>query len=183
MTWLALILLLAAGTADAAPRRAGGAMSRVEESAGGRFSAVVPRGWRVSKDDDAIQAKAPSGAPPASVSVVFYAQGGPYFADAEAFLNRQTAASPVPVAGEKVGKVEPAALAGRPAKRLRRDTFVVHRPPAAEPVEVAVREETLVLQGKEGFWVLTLTAPSAEWDKHAAAFKAFRDGFKPKGGF
>lgn len=183
---LAVFLVAAAAQAGPAKRpvkaRAEAAMSRVEEVAGGRFTAAVPKGWRVTKDGSgtALQATGPDGkgAPAPAALAVYYAQGNPYFKDAADFLARQTAPSPVPVAGEKTGPVEDALLSGRPAKRLSRDTFAVHRAPAAEPREVPVREEVTVLAGKGGFWVVTVRAPTALWAKHAAAFAAFRDGFK-----
>lgn len=183
----ALAVLLLAAAAHAGPvKRAGNArseaaMSRVEEVAGGRFSAAVPKGWRVTKDGSgtALQVTGPDGkgAPAPAALAVYYVSGNPFFKDAADFLARQTAPSPVPVAGEKTGPVEDALLSGRPAKRLRRDTFAVHRAPAAEPREVPVREEVTVLQGKNGFWVVTVTAPASAWTKNAGPFKAFRDGF------
>lgn len=183
---LAVILLAGAASAAPAKRAAKGrpeaAMSRVEDVAQGRFKAAVPKGWRVTKDVDGtgLQATGPGGkdAPAPTASAVYYPNGNAYFKDAAAFLARQTAPSPVPVAGEKTGPVEAATLAGRKAQRLSRDTFAVYHPPAAEPREVAVKEEVTVVAGKDGFWVVTLSAPAAAWAKNAPAFKTFRDGFQ-----
>lgn len=184
---LAVVLLSCAASAApgkrAAKVRTEAAMSRVEEVAGGRFKAAVPPGWRVTKDREGagLQATAPGGSdgPAPTASAVYYAKGNPYFKDAADFLARQTSPSPIPVQGEKTGPVEAATLAGRKAQRVSRDTFAVYHPPAAEPREVAVKEEVTVLAGKEGFWVVTLSAPAPAWSKNAPAFKAFRDGFKP----
>ncbi|TBR22912.1 hypothetical protein EPO15_06990 [bacterium] len=188
MRALLAFLLLAAPAVQAASAkrpvkaRPEAAMSRVEEVSGGRFKAAAPKGWRVTKDREGtgLQVTGPAApdAPAPTASAVYYAKGNPHFKDAADFLARQTAPSPVPIQGEKTGPVEEAKLSGRPAKSLRRDTFAVHRAPAAEPREVAVREELTVLQGKEGFWVVTVSAPAAAWAKQAAAFAAFRDGFK-----
>lgn len=182
-----LTALLLAGTAQAGPqkgkpRRTEAVMSRVEDVTAGRFKATVPKGWRPTKDAEggALQVTGPdgSGGPAPKASAVFYAKGNPYFKDAADFLARQTAPTPVPIEGEKTGPVEPVKLSGRAAKRLRRDTFAVYRPPGGEPRDVALREEVTVLEGKSGFWVLTETAPPATWSRHAAAFAAFRDGFR-----
>lgn len=178
-----LVLLLAVGAAYGAPAkspakaRPEAAMSRVEEVKAGRFKAAVPKDWRVTKarDGAGLQATGPAG----TASAVYYAKGNPYFKDATAFIARQTEPSPIPVAGEKTGPVQDAAVAGRKAKRVTRTTFEVTHPPASEAKEVPFTEEVTALSGKEGFWVLTLRAPSASWAKNAAPFKAFRDGFQP----
>lgn len=180
--------LLLAGQAQAGPqkgnpRRTEAVMSRVEDVTAGRFKATVPKGWRATKDAEggALQVTGPegSGGPAPKASAVFYAKGNPHFKDAADFLVRQTAPTPVPIEGEKTGPVEAVKLSGRGAKRLRRDTFAVYRPPGGEPRDVALREEVTVLEGKEGFWVLTETAPPATWTRHKAAFAVFRDGFRP----
>lgn len=183
-----LAVLVLAAAAQAAPakrpakaRRPEAVMTRVEEVGPGRFKAAIPKGWRVTKDGAgaSLQASAPEGGggPAATASAVYYAKGNPYFKDVSDFWARQTSPSPVPVAGEKTGPLSEATLAGRQAQRLVRETFDVYRAPAAEPREVPVREEVTALSGKEGFWVLTLRAPAAAWEKNAAPFKAFRDGF------
>lgn len=179
----ALVVLLLSVAASAAPpkspqkARPEAAMSRVEEVKTGRFKAAVPKDWRVTKAGDGagLQATGPAG----TASAVYYAKGNPYFKDAAAFIARQTAPSPIPVAGEKTGPVEDVTVAGRRAKRVARTTFEVTRAPGSEPKEVPFTEEVSVLAGKDGFWVLTLRAPSASWAKNAAPFKTFRDGFQP----
>ncbi|TPW20385.1 MAG: hypothetical protein FD126_1741 [Elusimicrobia bacterium] len=182
LTALLLAVPAQAGTRKGKPRRTEAVMSRVEDVTAGRFKATPPKGWRVTKDAEggALQVTGPegSGGPAPKASAVFYAKGNPHFKDAADFLARQTAPTPVPIEGEKTGSVEDVKLSGRRAKRLRRDTFAVYRPPGGEPRDVALREEVTVLEGKEGFWVLTETAPPATWPRHAAAFAAFRDGFR-----
>lgn len=171
----ALLLVLAALLSAAAAPQA-------------RFSLKTPAGFvetRLGPDDlgagawGAVYKSSPAarGAEPASVTVVFYADGNPHFKDAADYLARQTEPLPVTPLGEETGPVTPAKLGALPAKALWRRR-PVGRPPQAVKRGERLRAELTVAQAAGGFYVVTCAAPETEWRRLKAGFDAARASFR-----
>lgn len=183
MRALLAVLLLVSSPAGAA-RPAGG---REAAHPQGRFKLTVPTGWSealLGPDDlgpgawgAVFKASATRrGEEPASITVVFYAAGNPYFKDAADYLARQTEPLPVVPAGETTGPVKAAVLGSLPAKTLAR-TRPVGRPEAAVRRGETLTAELTVADAPGGFYVVTCAAPTASWRRLGGGFGAALKSF------
>ncbi|MBI5596645.1 MAG: hypothetical protein HY928_11195 [Elusimicrobia bacterium] len=187
LTKLAAVLLLAL-PASAAPKRASAAKTREARLEPAKLRTEVPAAWGLTQDGavagsltPALTALGPEGKDGVRtrIGLRWYGPGNRYFKDSAAYLARQADAGPIPVAGEKTGPVEDASLMGKPAKRLKRETFETIPPQSHEGRSVPVKEELLVADYDGGFLVLELRASAADFDKARPAFERAAAALSP----
>lgn len=154
----------------------------------GRFACEVPAGWlqvRDPADDERIKAygvflRGPRADAPVgpTIALRYYTAENTLFSSAAAFLKRQLDPGPIPLSGEKTGAVVETKLAGLAAKTFRRDTFEYWPPRSLDTKEIKVREEHIILEHKEGFFVLRYEAPTSHFRRWRPAFQHVLDTFR-----
>lgn len=155
----------------------------------GLFRCDVPADWWQSRDEHAESRTKVQGmhlvgpkekAPLApTLSLRYFAPGNTVAPTAEAYLKRQLEPAPVPLKGEKTSEPKKVSAAGLPGESFVRDTFEFIPPRSLDTKQVPVREEYVILERKEGFFVLLYKAPSASFKRWRPAFQRVLDTFQP----
>jgi hypothetical protein len=172
---LALLAALAARPALAAKKSA-----PEKTMSDKRFALAVPAGWRAQTESDGV---ALLGDPSkegvfAQISVRFVPAGGK---TAGAYLERLTEKPDVEMPGWKTGPVESVTVAGRPSRRVERDTSEFARPGSMRSAEVPMKETHVVVPAKKGgYFVLLYYVPRELDAKARPAFASLLKSFKPK---
>lgn len=181
---LASLLLAAAVGASAAPSAGGKKVERQEKPAvvDASYEVFMPSGWAIERRAGGAVFTGPSADGVAAlISVRFVRPDHPQYATPEEYMKRLTRPSSIPVKGWKDGPVEKAAVAGRKALRVERDTTEFSAPRTMSPKEVPMREEHVAVSAAKGFYLLVYTAPASIDKVQRPVFRALVEkGFKPK---
>jgi hypothetical protein len=177
-----LLTALGLAAALASARAASSTSAPAKTESAPTFVSAVPAGWITSRDEGALRFAGPAdeNGLAARIVVRYYSPGDKSFADADAYVRRQSAATPFDPPGAKPAAVTALRAAGRKARRIVRESSVSVPPNSMNAKDVPTREELVVLPAARGFYVLSYDAPSALFDKNRAAFELVLAGFKPK---
>lgn len=116
------------------------------------------------------------------ISVRFFSQANTIFKDEEDYIRRNAFPAPIipPLKGEKFGSIRDIVLAGRQAKTFERETFDYYPSHSLDTKEIPVKEQTVVIPGREdGFYVLLFKAPTLIFAQYAPIFEKVLHSFKP----
>jgi hypothetical protein len=145
------------------------------------FAAGLPEGWSPRAEANALLFAGPSDENRIRSSIVvrYYPPGADGFADADAYVKRQSSPSIFDAADAKPAVVSPAEAAGRKARRIVKELTKTADPGKMNSREIPSREELLVVEGKRGFYVLSYAAPVSLFGRNRPAFVAVLKAFKP----
>jgi hypothetical protein len=153
----------------------------------GHFRYELPTDWAQTRDarDDArirshgVYAYCPRVTlPRPAISVRYYTRENALFRGAEHYLIRQLDEGVLKLPGEKTSKPRETKLGDMPATTFTRNTFDYYLPRSLDTQEIPVREECLVAESKEGFFVLRYTSPTASFARWRPAFQHLLDTFQ-----
>lgn len=138
-----------------------------------------PKGWSARPGDGgATLLSGPQGdlllAP--LVSIRRYGKGGE-FKDADAYVKVQSEPGIIAVKGQKAPVVDKVKLKRGELSRVTRWATEFVPPSSMDSVEVLLREEHVVVPGKEGFTALVFAAPEKGFEKHRKAFSQVLESF------
>jgi len=160
-------------------------------SEGKYFKCLLPKGWQ--KMDamgqsaaekkvygvDVIGPAGEEGIAPA-ISVKYYGKGNTEFKSAEEFVRIHSKQIPgLGLPGEKYSSVTATQLAGRTATRFERKKQQFAKPRQVENKPITVFERYIVLQAKEGFYVLNYYCVFASAKANLPAFDTVVSSFEP----
>lgn len=139
----------------------------------------APKGWSASPGDGgATLLSGPKGdlllAP--LVSIRRHGKGGE-FKDAAAYLAAQSEPSIITIKGQKAPHLDKVKLKKGELSRVTRWSTEFVPPSAMDSVEVLLREEHVVVPGKDGFTALVFAAPEKGFEKHRKAFTQVLESF------
>jgi hypothetical protein len=162
-------------------------------SEGNYFKCTLPKDWRKvaslgqSSSEkkiygvDVIGPAAAVGISP-SISVKYYARGNTLFRSSDEFIKIHT--RPIPglgLDGDKYGPVTAITIAGRAAVKFERRKSDFAGPRRAENTKIPIYERYIVLQVKEGFYVLNYYCVFSEAKALSPAFYGVTNSFEPLG--
>ena len=167
---LALCALLLAGAA------ARSAAATAENAA---LRCPVPDGWRARGAEDGVRLMGPEDAGVgAQILARWIAPGDAAFPTMDSFVARQLEL-PLFKITPRTEDLGAARVAGRAARRLGRDDREKSAAPDGTPAWVPVREETLVVPGDKGFYVVSFRAAKTAFARRRRDFEAVLRGFRP----
>lgn len=140
-----------------------------------------PKGWSARPGDGgATLLSGPKGdlllAP--LVSIRRYGKDGE-FKDAAAYLKAQSEPGIISVKGQKPPVVDKVKVKKAELSRVTRWSTEFVPPSSMDSVEVLLREEHVLVPGKDGFSVLVYAAPDKAFEKHRKAFSQVLESFRP----
>lgn len=146
------------------------------------FEASAPAFWKVHRGDDGLTLLGPRGAGgiAAQINLRYIPPGHGLYKDADAYLERLTRKPEVEMPGWKTGAVEKTLVAGRPSRRLARDTSEFVPRSSMNTKEIPMKEIHVVVPAKKGFYVLFYFVPRDIDAKSRAAWTAVLKSFKPR---
>ncbi|MBI3564258.1 MAG: hypothetical protein HY079_03570 [Elusimicrobia bacterium] len=146
------------------------------------FECPTPPGWSSAVEDSALRltGAADRDGLASMILVRYYPAGDQGFADADAYVARQTGAPLFKVPGEERGPAVAATVAGRKARRVVQTRFARWPDHAPDSKRVRRRVEHVVVPAAQGFYVLLDDAPASMAAANRKAFAAVVAGFKPK---
>lgn len=112
------------------------------------------------------------------IDVSYYALGNSYFANADAYLERQFAPPLIKLKGEQISEIREVLVNGFHAKQFTRDTLGFWPPHSMNTKEIKVREEYTVIQVGREFCVLMYSAPENQFLKYRPDYQHILDTFK-----
>ncbi|MFA5138175.1 MAG: hypothetical protein WC728_03000 [Elusimicrobiota bacterium] len=155
----------------------------------GLFRCDIPAGWGQARDEreeartkvQGVHLIGPKEKGPLAptLSLRYFASGNTVAQTADAYLKRQLEPGLVPLKGEKTSEPKKASAAGLAGFSFVRDTFEFIPPRSMDTKRIPVREEYVILERKEGFFVLLFKAPSASFKRWRPAFQRALDTFQP----
>lgn len=159
---------------------------RLEE---GYFECEVPDKWIAlrDKDDDKrvrvygmnlVPTHSQQGPKP-FMRVDYYAPDNHYFPSAEDYLKRQFEPPFFKLPGNRISEVREAVVNGGKARQFTRDTIEYWPPHSMNTGKIAMHEEYIVLEAKEGFFVLAYGAPDNQFTSYRPDYQHILDTFRP----
>jgi len=153
----------------------------------GYFSCSTPRNWTIDYDSapaesDAVYAveltsKTPGMPLPHIIHVAYYSKENGEFSGYSDYVSKNSK-NLFKIRDNKYWPVRKASLSGREAKTFERETFVYLPPEKPSAKKYYLKEKFIVLDAKEGFFVLKYTAPKAQYKTHLKTFQKVADSLK-----
>lgn len=146
------------------------------------FDLLPPAGWAIERRAGGAVLTGPTAEGIYARIIVRYVSADhTLYGTPEAYMQRHTMPSSIPLKGWKNGEIERVEAAGRKALLLERDTTEYTAPHSIAPKEVAMREEHLAVTAAKGFFLLVYTAPRSIDEAQRPVFRRLvENGFRPK---
>ena len=146
------------------------------------FECGLPAGWSSTRESDGVTLLGPrdENKLAAQIRVRYVSPANRLYKNVDEYMTRMTKITDLSVPGWKIGKVEPASVAGRKSKRVLNDSSEFVPPGGRDSKEVPMREEHVVVPAAKGFYVLLYYVPRSLYAPQRPVFLKVLASFKPK---
>ena len=124
-----------------------------------------------------ITSRTPDSLLPYAIYVNYYSKENTEFAGYSNYISKNSK-NILKVKDNKYGTVTKTILQGRKAKTFTRETFVYLPPEKPSAKKYYLKEKLIVINAKEGFFVLKYSAPKEQYKTYLKTFQKVADSLK-----